>query len=137
MNIRLHVKPIKTYRDIMNPSIMHTASITLLGAVLSTAVIAEEQYTCTGQIDLINQAYEGSVAVVSNDLFHDPQAGRTICNLNQKYHEVTPVVCQAWLSKLLAAQSRGAKITIQYVDGSGSCAQQPAWSNASAPWSIW
>jgi hypothetical protein len=121
----------------MHHSIIRYITILSFGTVLSISVMANEPYSCTGQIDLINQAYEGSVSVVSNDLYHDPQAGRTICNLNQKYHEVTPVVCQAWLSKLLAAQSLGAKITIQYVDGYGSCAQQPAWSNANAPWSIW
>ena len=112
--------------------------ITLVTIVLSMLSFnaSSAAYTCTGQIDAINQGYDGSVSVLSVAIYGDGQ-GRKVCSLNELWKGVTVDTCKGWLSKLLSFEARNSDITIQYNGAVTSCATQPAWESAEAPWSMW
>ena len=104
--------------------------------VLTASKSAFSAYQCTGKIDGINQAYEGSVSLYSSSIYGD-STGRLICNLNVEWKSVSPETCKGWLSKLLSHKAMSEEITIQYADAYSSCSEQPVWGGASHPWAFW
>jgi hypothetical protein len=105
----------------------------LFGAFAATA---NAQYTCTGTVDFVNQAYDGSVIIDSTALYGN-ETGRQVCNLNTSWNGVTPAVCQGWLAKLLSAIAQGTPLTVQYNDALTACSQQPVYGSATNPWAMW
>jgi len=97
--------------------------------------LASADYTCLGRIENLNQNRDGTVSLISQEIFGDT-AGRKICSLNGDWKGVSPSVCKGWLSKLLTVKASGKKVTIQYVDNN-NCTSQPSWSSASAPMAFW
>lgn len=109
----------------------------LMGLLLALiASTANAQYTCSGPVDFVNQAYDGSVILDSTALYGN-ETGRQICNLTTSWNGVAPAVCQGWLAKILAALAQGTPITVQYADSLTACSQQPVYSAATNPWAIW
>jgi len=113
---------------------LESIGVLLLVTAASNAQAAT--YTCTGLVDLVDRAYEGSVLIDSVALYGN-ETGRQICNLNTTWNGVTPAVCQGWLARLLVAVAQGGNVTVQYNDTLSACSQQPAFGSASNPWAIW
>lgn len=55
-----------------------------------------DTYTCAGNFINMNQAHEGSVSVVSSELYGS-NTGRMICSLNQSWKNRSTDVCRGWL----------------------------------------
>jgi len=88
-------------------------------------------YTCLGEIDNLNQNRDGTISLISQEIFTNT-AGRKICSLNEEWKLVSPEVCKGCLSKLLMVKASGKKVKIQYVDNY-TCSSQPTWESASSP----
>jgi hypothetical protein len=121
------------------PTLTKLKFLVLSGLTFTLFVATNESsaaYVCSGKIDAISQPYEGSVQLWSVQLYGD-STPRTICNLKATWNGVDPAVCRGWLAALLSAKAMGSVVNIQYNDTMTACAQQPAYANAAAPWSIW
>ena len=104
--------------------------------VLSLSVnITYAAYTCAGKIEHINQAYEGSISIISTQAFGNT-LGRTICNLNAEWKGISTEVCKGWLSKALSIQAQQKTLVIQYTDAF-NCSSQPTWGTASSPHALY
>ncbi|NKI97693.1 hypothetical protein [Rhizobacter sp. SG703] len=113
--------------------------LALSGLTLTLFICANESnaaYVCAGKIDAISQPYEGSVQLLSAQLYGD-STPRTICNLKSAWNGVDPATCKGWLAALLSAKAMSSVVNIQYNDTTTACPQQAAYGNASAPWAIW
>ncbi|WP_353304612.1 hypothetical protein [Sessilibacter corallicola] len=93
-------------------------------------------YQCQGLIKRINQSHDGSVYLISNEIYGD-SIGRKVCDLSAEWKGVGVETCQGWLSKLLSFEARSALITVQYNDTLETCGSQLNWNDAERPWAFW
>lgn len=108
----------------------------ILGLVLFlVSPFSYSAYQCEGLVESLNQNRNGEISLVSSEIYGDSD-GRRICSLTETFDGVTAEVCRGWLPKLLAAKVSKTRITVQYND-SNTCATQPTWSGASAPYAFW
>jgi len=105
-------------------------------ALYSLEVNAANVYACTGKVDGINQAYDGTVSLYSSAIYGN-SVGHTVCNLTTTWKGVTSDTCKGWLAKMFLAQAQGTNITVQYNDNYTACSQQPSFADASNPWAMW
>lgn len=87
--------------------------------------------SCIGNVDEIQQGYNGRVSLISNSLFSDNNA-RDICRLDQAWQGVSIEACKSWLSILMISYTSNKKIWLQY-SGTATCQSIGTWENATRP----
>ncbi len=106
----------------------------ILGVALATCSTVSFGNTCIGNVDEIQQAYNGRVSLISSSLYGDNGA-RDVCRLDQEWQGVSIEACKSWLSILMVGYTTGKKVWVLY-SGPATCNSIGTWDAATRPHSI-
>lgn len=81
----------------------------LAAAVISTPLHAGS-FTCAGKVNNLLVYADGSV----NARFEWRNDFTYVCNLNQTWNKVTPIICAMWVATLTTAQSKDKRVRSYY-----------------------
>lgn len=92
---------------------------------------------CSGTIDMLVVTQGGSVEVYSAEIYGNINLGRSICNINTTWKNVTPDTCKVWYSTLLALVAQNKPVKVHYLQQEmTSCESLATFNNAVAPYAV-